>query len=138
MSSEFTYEDLGSEKLDQFKYTLKGTEKINNAECFVILAEPASDIILKQSGYSKRILYISKDHYVTIRIDYYDKEGNLHKQLSSENIKQIEGTDKWRACKLSMKNLQTNYSTLLEFESFTINKGISPDVFTLRNLESVN
>lgn len=135
MSTEFTYEDLAREEIGEFSYSLKEESVINGIPCYRILAIPSSENKKQNSGYGKRELYISKENYVALKIDFYDKNNQLTKQLIASEIKSVSGSNKVRAHILEMKNLKRNYSTKLEFENFIINKGLDSELFTLRYLE---
>lgn len=136
MSSEFTYEDMGTEDLQAFDYTLLGTKYVGDVECYIIKAIPSNEKKKEESGYSKRELFIAKDNYVTKAINFYDKKDNLLKEYLAEDIRKIEGASKWRAHKMTMDNKQTGYKTILTFKNFNINTSVDPNIFTIRYLEN--
>lgn len=138
MGTEFTYEDLEDEDLDDYSYSLKGTGKINDIDTYVIEAVPASADKKENSGYGKRELWISKDKFIVLQIKFYDRNGGLIKIFNAEDIRQIPGSNKWRTYKLTMKNIQNNKSTILEFSDYKINTGIDDSFFTKRYLKRVN
>jgi len=135
MGSDFTYEDLGPEKLEDYDYSLIKTEVVDEVECFLIAAVPNNAKEKKASGYSKRHLWIRQDNFVVIRTDFYDKKGELAKTFTASDIRLIAGTGKWRAHRMEMKNLKTGHRTVLLFENFAINQGVKDDLFTRRYLK---
>ena len=74
MSTDFTYEDIGEEELEEYTYKLVKTDKYNNQDCFVIEAFAKNDKRKKESGYTKRLLYVSKEHYLIVYAKYFDKK----------------------------------------------------------------
>lgn len=135
VGSDFTYEDLNTEDLDAFKYTLKEEATLDGVACYHIEAIPVTEAKKKETGYSKRELYIRKNDYVAQKIMFFDKNGAHTKTLTATNIKPIAGTDKSRAYQLLMENHRTNHNTTLVFNNFKINKGVEEDLFSKRNLE---
>jgi outer membrane lipoprotein-sorting protein len=135
VGTDFTYQDLKSEELENYDYKILKTEKLGGFDCYVISAEPNNPKEKKESGYGKREIWIDKENFVNIQTKFYDKKGELFKILKAGDIRLIEGTKKWRAHKMEMENLKTNHKTILLFKHFKINKGIPDKKFTKRYLE---
>lgn len=134
MGTDFTYEDLNPENIEDFNYQILGNEKLTDMDCYKIEATPANESIKNKSGYSKRIIWIRQDSNLAERIDFIDKQGKESKRLlakdfitASENV--------YRAKSIVMQNLQTGHSTSLIYNNFVINQGIKNTLFTMRNLE---
>ncbi|MBC7922593.1 MAG: outer membrane lipoprotein-sorting protein [Ferruginibacter sp.] len=138
IGSDFTYEDLDREDLDQYAYTSLGAEKIDNADCYVVQAVPNNEQKKKESGYSKRSIYVRKDNFTVVQTKYYDKNGELLKVLRGTDVRLAKGTDKWRAYRLELNNLRTGHKTILTFQNVAINRGIDQEFFTQRYLERAN
>jgi len=135
VGTDFAYEDLKNEELEKYNYKLMKEEVLENHPCYVIKAVPATPKEKKQSGYSKREIWIDKMNFVNLQTKFYDKKGQLFKLFKASDIRVIEGTDKWRAHQMVMENLKTHHETTLLFTDFIINKGISDKNFTQRYLE---
>ena len=136
MSTDFTYEDLKKDDIDEFEYKLIGKDTINGIKCNIIEATPKTEKKKKETGYSKRILYVSEQHYLVVCVKYYNKKGAFFKEYIGEDIRQIENTNKWRIFKMTMYNLEREHKTILETKNYLINKGIKEDIFTKRYVES--
>ncbi|NOX88359.1 MAG: outer membrane lipoprotein-sorting protein [Calditrichaeota bacterium] len=135
MGTDFAFEDLRSEELDKYHYTLLGKEIVDSNECYVIEAAPSDPQEKKDSGYSKRILWIRADNFVTVRIKFFDKKEELLKIFKSSDIREIGNSAKWRAHRIEMENLKTGHKTVLYFNNYIINKGVEDRYFTQRYLE---
>ena len=135
MGSDFAYEDLASEEMENYDYKLLKNETVDGVDCYVIEAVPNNDKEKKESGYSKREIWIRKDNFVGIRTKYYDRKGELLKIFRTSDIRMIDGSDKWRAHRMDMENIKTAHKTVLLFSNFVINKGIEDKFFTKRYLE---
>ena len=137
MGSDFTFEDLDREDLSDFNYKLEGEEQINGAAAWKIIATPANDKKAKESGYSKREIFVSKQSFIPLMINYYDKKGTLTKVFTAKDVKEV-GAGKYRAHKMEIANKATGHTTVLEFSDFVINGGLEEDFFTVRYLEKTN
>jgi outer membrane lipoprotein-sorting protein len=134
MGSEFAYEDLHGEEMRDFDYKLLRSEPIGGHECYVIEATPISKRKIKETGYSKRILWIRKDIFFKIKAEYYDKAGRLLKTETDEELVKI-GTNNYRMNEITMLSDQTGKKTILSSSYRAINKGIPDSKFTIRSLE---
>jgi hypothetical protein len=135
MGTDFTYEDMEPEDIENFTYTILKTETINrddkDQECWMIEAVPANKAKAKESGYSKRHLWIEKAYYSTLKADFFDRRKRLLKTQTSHKLHNVEGTV-WRAKQTLMKHHQKNHKTLTVVTERKINKGIKDNVFTER------
>lgn len=136
MGTDFSYKDMEPEKTEEYKYTVMGSETIDGSECWKIEAMPKDAKTITESGYSKRILCITKDHYLIARIYFYDKNGILYKQLNSTDRKPIPGSSKWFSYVLTMENTSKKTNTVITFSNVIIEKELPANTFSVRNLES--
>ncbi len=134
MGSEFSYEDLHSEVMKDYRYALKGSEPCGAHECFVIEAVPVSSRKLAETGYGKRVLWIRKDIFFRVKVDFYDRKGQLLKTETDEGLTDIGG-GKYRMNKITMHNNKTGQETLLESTSRVIDSGIPATKFTTTYLK---
>lgn len=67
MGTEFAYEDLRAEGIGLNTYTLLGQESIDGQECWVVQAVPASEQQARDSGHTRRTLWVRTDNYVTVK-----------------------------------------------------------------------
>jgi hypothetical protein len=133
VGTDFTFEDLRAENLDLFDYKLLREEDYQGEPCFVIEATPTPDEA-KVSGYKSRIIWIRKDIYVPVRVEYTDMTGVQHKTESRVDIIKIkEGL--WRADTIIMENLLKNQTTTLRVLERDIEKVIPDSMFTQVELE---
>lgn len=136
MGTDFTYEDLAQDNIDEFDYLYKGDEEFNGIKCHIIEAKPKTEIKKKESGYSKRILYVSIQNFLVIHVKYFNKNDLLFKTFTGEDIRQIRDLNKWRFYKMTMNNIERNSKTVLEIKNYKINEDIKIDMFTKRYIES--
>ena len=137
MGTEITYEDLSnylSESLEKYDYQLTGEERRKDADCYVIEATPTDAQEKKNSGYSKRVLWIAKDTYVNVHTEFYDKKGALLKEYSAWDIESVGGH--YRPLRAKMDNVQTGNKTEVIYAGIQIDTGLESDLFTKTYLEN--
>jgi predicted RND superfamily exporter protein len=132
VSSEFSYEDLGSEEVaDNDHIWLEDAACEHDAAltCAAVESRPKN----KRSGYSRRVSFIDLDEYRVHRIDFYNRRGDLEKSLRFEDYRQYEGQF-WRAHVMIMDNSQTGKSTRLAWGDYSFRKGLTERDFTPQGL----
>lgn len=141
MGTDFAFEDLvvedGVVSQKHHKYRILGSEVRDGYDCFVIEALPATDKEIRESGYSKREIWVTKDRYIAIYAKYWDKNGELIKHLKSEDVRPTEDGSQHRSHLLIMENFRTGHTTTFAFKRYRLNQKIdSGRIFTQRFLES--
>jgi len=140
MGTDFTYEDLSGDKLDNYKYKLLKEEPLKVArsdkleDCYVVEAIPTPQHA-KDTMYGKKILWVTKNHFYTKRIDFYGKDGKLIKRETSWDFKNLGGTV-YRPIKGMMNNFKEHHKTLVKVNNIVINKEIPAKMFTERYLKN--
>ncbi|PID92429.1 MAG: outer membrane lipoprotein-sorting protein [Bacteroidetes bacterium] len=129
MGTDFTYDDMGSRNIDEDEHKLLKEESVDGHDCWVVesVSKDPRDI------YSKKISWIRKDCLMAVKVEYYDRQGNLHRELKVSDIKKVDGF--WTAGKLEMRNVQTKHQTVLSFDDPKYNIGLSGEAFSVTNLE---
>lgn len=131
MGTDFTYEDMEPDDLDQFEMTLAGSVELDGQDCHVIEVTPATEAKRQESGYSKRVLTVRKDINFTVKTEYYDPRGRLLKVQTAHDLENVQG-DMWIARKTLMNNLRAKHQTLMGIVSRNVNIDIPDDTFTER------
>ncbi|MEO0956864.1 MAG: outer membrane lipoprotein-sorting protein [Pseudomonadota bacterium] len=115
VGSEFSYEDLGSQEVDDYTYKWLRDEPCPGAEeltCHVVESYPKN----AKSGYSKRIGWTDVAEYRQWKVEFYNRRGDLEKVLQSSGYNEYDGF--WRPDLLVMKNLQSGKETDLLFTNY--------------------
>ncbi|WP_255989747.1 outer membrane lipoprotein-sorting protein [Chitinolyticbacter albus] len=133
MGSDFAYEDIDFEELANNSYTLLKSEMVAGTDTWVIQATPTPQSRDK-SGYSKRVLWIRKDNYAVVQVDYYDKKDELFKKRQATGLAEVDQSGKWRPKRQEMLNTKTGHKTEIVYEDYRIGGQISDDVFSQRTL----
>lgn len=131
MGSEFSFEDMGSQRVEKFTYKYLRDEPLNDMECHVLDRYPVD----KNSGYSKQTAWLDKEHLRIHKVDYYDRRGDLLKTLVFTGYTLYK--DKfWRPTTMEMKNHQNGKSTLLVWKNYSFDNGFSEREFDQNALRS--
>ena len=123
MGSDFTYEDMGDRKLNDYTYKLLKEETIGDKDCWVVESIPKEGLT---TDYSKIISWIWKDEFIELKEEFYDKKGNL-KKIKHMDLQQVESY--WLPSKMSMKDLKSNHQTDLVFDQISVDTGLKDEVF---------
>ncbi|PRX26638.1 outer membrane lipoprotein-sorting protein [Orenia metallireducens] len=140
VGSDFTYDDMSSREVDEDSHKILREEKLGDYDCYVVESIPKNS---KDAQYAKRISWVTKEHFVPVRVEMYSKKtGNLQKLLTvKHNIKKIDGI--WTVFDALMKDMESGHSTKLYIirgksgaPYIEYNKKISPARFTKRFLKT--
>lgn len=130
MGSEFSFEDVGGQQLDEYTYKYLRDEAFDGQDCFVVESAPKDE----NSGYTKVITWVDKQHYRTLKAEFYDRKNSHLKTLTSTGFKQY--LDKfWRPDQMEMVNLQTGKSTQLISKELQFKIGLKETDFTQNSLQ---
>ena len=132
MGTDFTFADLDGERINDNNYTCTQVAACGKEQCFIIEAKPISKEVKKSTGYSKRILYIEKNQFRTVKIDYYNNKSKHFKTAEYMKWKQ-EGTV-WRP-NLAVMTRMGQHKTFIKVDARKINKKIDPIFFSKRYIE---
>ncbi len=131
--SDFSYEDMGSGDafIDEYENKLLGEEKKENYDCFKIELKRKKD---SDTGYSRLIMWIIKDNFCPVVMNYYDKKDPqfLKKVLIQYEIKDIDGIP--TGMKMTMDNKTDNTQTTMELLEVKYNLELDDSIFSERNL----
>jgi predicted RND superfamily exporter protein/outer membrane lipoprotein-sorting protein len=136
VGTDFSYGDVIGHKVDEWEHRLVKEEVIDNQSCYVIESLPKNEAVKSNSGYSKRVSWIRKDNYVSIKGEFWDQAGQLLKTATFTDVQHVDpARNKWQAMRLEAVNLQTGHKTVVEFQNFKVNQQIKDDFFTTRYME---
>lgn len=132
MGSEFSFEDLSSQEVDKYTHVFLADEELDGRAVFKLEQTPT----YKKSGYTKRFIWIDKEHYYPVKIEFYDRKDALLKTLQFTDYGQYLGKY-WRAGKMLMQNHQNGKSTDLVWEGYEFNLGLKGTDFSQSALKRV-
>jgi hypothetical protein len=131
MGTDFAFEDLRSDDLDAHAYYRLSDESYQGRLCYVVEAVPISAAAKRDSGYSKRVVWVRQDNFVVVKVEFFDTRGKPLKVLHGSDFEQLKG-GMWRANRGVMENLQRNHKTLVRVLERQVNVAIKDETFTER------
>jgi outer membrane lipoprotein-sorting protein len=89
MGTDFTYDDISSlsRAVDLDTHTLLREEMFSGVACFVIQSVPKD----ASFQYSRMVQWITKDTFIIMKIDLYDRRNTLIKTVEMSGITNIQG-----------------------------------------------
>ncbi|MFN3262331.1 MAG: outer membrane lipoprotein-sorting protein [Pikeienuella sp.] len=132
VSSEFSYEDLGGQEVDDFTYKWLRDEPCPNLDgtCYVSERTPKNS----KSGYSKTIVWIDQAEYRLDQVEFYNRRGEFEKVMTFGGYQQYLGKF-WRPDTINMQNRQTGKSTELVWSDYVFNAGLEEGDFDAQRLD---
>ena len=132
--SDFSYEDMGGGDMFIKEYSTKRLtdEKKEEWDCYTLELTPKEET---DASYGKLILWVVKENYVPVVIDYYDENApdRVLKTLVQSDIKVIDGI--YTAMKFVMINRNDNTQTEIEMLEVKFNIELEDSMFTERELK---
>ncbi len=129
MGSEFAYEDISSQEVEEYTYRFLHEEDFEGRPTFVIERIP----IDPKSGYTRQVVWIDQEEYRTWKVDYFDRKGAALKTLTFHDYRQYLGRH-WRPDRMAMINHQTGKSTELLWSDYQFRNGYSDRDFDRASL----
>ncbi len=131
--SDFTYEDMGSGDAFITDFTARRLkdEKMEGYDCYKLELTRNKD---SDSHYSRLIIWVIKENFVPVAIDYYDENNPNHllKRLVQYDIKEIDGVP--TGMRIVMYNKDDNTQTSMEMLEVKYNVPMKDEMFTEREL----
>ena len=124
VGSEFAYEDILSQEHQRYRHRWLRDEPCGETACFVVERRPKDG----NSGYTRQVVWIDRQHYRPMRIDYYDRKDALLKSLLYKDYRQYKDRY-WRAHEMVMQNRQTGKSTILRVSKYEFGVGLAESYF---------
>jgi outer membrane lipoprotein-sorting protein len=104
MGSEFSFEDLGGQQLEKYEHKWLRDETLDGEKVWVLERTPKTE-----SGYSKMVLWIAQKYMGPLKIQYFDRKGELLKEALFSGYKSYTVGKKtlFRSSTIDMSNVQT-------------------------------
>jgi hypothetical protein len=126
--TDFSFEDLEERDANQYDYTLVGEEAIGGAACWKIQAIPKQ---ARSSQYTKSIVWIQKDNYAYVRVDFFVKD-QIVRKLVYLNVTNLQGI--WTARETRITDLRRGSLTRLALDHIEYNVPLKDERFTLQGI----
>jgi outer membrane lipoprotein-sorting protein len=134
MGSDFSNDDVLKESSLVVDYThiLKGTEMIENYDCYIIELIPKSEAAVV---WGKIVMWISKE-YFQLKSEYYDEDGYLVKTETAYDIKKMDDREIPTRFIIQPAEEKGN-QTIVTMNSVRFNQPIQDNFFSQQNMKSI-
>ncbi|MCU4174782.1 outer membrane lipoprotein-sorting protein [Carboxylicivirga sp. N1Y90] len=135
MGSDFTNDDAlkKSSIVEDYNHTLLGEATVDNEDCHHIELIPTEEAAVV---WGKVIMWISKDEFIQMKIEYYDEDEFLVKTELAHNITTMGG----RVIPSQMEIIpadKPNQRTIVNIESIEFNVPIKDSFFSQQNMKRI-
>jgi len=135
MGSDFSNDDLvrGTSTVDDFTHRLMQSQTVNGLDCYVLELIPRPDAPIV---YGKVIYYVSKQHYLPVKVENFDETGSIANTIHFRDIKNMGGRNLPTVIEIvPAKN--PGHKTIITTRKADFNIRLTPQFFTLQNLTRV-
>ena len=136
MGSDFTYSDMTSRNVEDYTYKIMKEKKVGGHMTWQMMVTPKSEKTIKETGYTKSIVFVRQDNFVIVQALNYIKAGKKLKYMMVKDLEKIDGI--WTATEMQMvtkKGKKTLHKTTFKFSGIKYNQGLEESLFTTRTLE---
>ncbi len=138
MGSEFSNADMSAPNLDDFNYTLLGSESSDGCDCWMIESVPIDEDIMDEMGFDRKITWIGKKDYVLRKAEYYNEDDELFKEMKAGKVQAIDPSGKKHmAMYMEMVNKENGRRSIMTMDKIQYNPDVKQEYFTLSYLEKI-
>ena len=136
MGSDLNYSDMTSRNLEDFDFALKDELDVHGHPAWLIESIPRTKKVVKETGYSKSLLFVRQDNFYVIRAIHWVKDSGYLKYVDVKHLEQIDGI--WMGTEMHVfkkKGKTLVHRTELRWKNIQFNQDLEDELFTIRRLE---
>jgi uncharacterized protein len=136
VGTDLSFGDLVGHKAADWNHKIVRTDTWGGIAVTVVESTPKTPEVAGDSGYSKRVSWVGKENYVSLKVDFHDAGGALLKTLENSRLKLVDTAQKkYQPMDIVVKNHQTGHTTYLTMERFDANTPVAESYFAASYLE---
>jgi outer membrane lipoprotein-sorting protein len=125
VGSHFFYEDVSGRNPNQDSFQLIE----ENASQYRIEATPKDPASVEFASYQ---VWIDKTHFLPVKAEYYNTQGELYRRVSAVQIKTLQGHP--TVMRSKVEDLSRDGFTLMEFRGVVYDIGLPENIFSERSM----
>ncbi len=125
VGSDFFYEDVSGRRLDEDNHEL-----VETTNSYYVIKNTPKDLAGVEFSYYT--MFIHKQSYIPVQVEYYDKAGVKYRVAKALGVKTIQGYP--TVTKASIDNLKIGSKTVMEYTDVEYDIGLDDALFTERYL----
>ncbi len=130
MATDMTYDDMESREVEQDSHDLMGEDSFGEWDCYKVKGTAVDP---DDSQYAYRITWFDKATFVPVKVEMYDKRGDLLKVMEVKDLQQVDGY--WTPMDVMLSNVQTEHATQVKMMKIVYDSPLNPRLFTTSFLE---
>jgi uncharacterized protein len=136
IGTDLSYGDLIGHKPAEWTHKLLRRETLDGTRVFVVESVPRSKSVAEDSGYGRRMSWISEESWVQLKGEFFDSAGAPLKTIAYADVRPVDTrSNKYQAMRVSVKNVQTGHQTFIVFDRFKSDDAVNEAFFSTRYLE---
>jgi uncharacterized protein len=136
VGTDLSFGDLVGHKAADWNHKILRADTLGGVAVTVVESTPKTPEVASDSGYSKRVSWVGKENFVSLKVDFHDASGALLKTLENSQLKLVDATlKKYQPMDIVVKNHQTGHATYLKMERFEANTAVAESYFAATYLE---
>lgn len=136
MGSEFSNADMSAPNLEDFDYSVSGSEFIEGTDCWIIEVVPVDEDVMDEVGYDRQVAWVGKHDFVFRKAEYYDEDDEIFKRMITSDIREMGSSGKkYIATRMEINNIQNGRRSVMTIDKIQYNPDVKEDYFTLAYLE---
>jgi hypothetical protein len=134
MGSEFSNADMSVPNLEDFTYSIEGSEQLDGKDCWMVTAVPVNDEVADNNGYSKRISWVEKETYFTYKSTFYDFDDLIFKEITMDQYEGM-GDGKYIIRRMEAENLDNGRRSVMTIDQVQKGSELTENSFSPSALE---
>ncbi len=135
MGTDFTNDDLVKQSsiVTDYTHELMGDSLIEKRSCWKIKMTPLENAPVVWGGI---VIWVEKEHYLQLKVEYYDEEGELINVLLGKKIKKMGG----RLLPSVLEYIpmdKEGHKTVIEYQKLKFDVSLNQSFFSSRNMKKV-
>lgn len=136
VGTDLSFGDLVGHKAADWNHKILRADTLGGVAVTVVESTPKTPEIASDSGYSKRVSWVDRENFVSLKVDFHDGGGALLKTLENSSLKLVDAAlKKFQPMDIVVKNHQTGHATYLKMERFEANTPVAESYFVASYLE---
>jgi hypothetical protein len=139
MGSDLNYSDMTSRNLEDFDFFLKDELDVKGHPAWLIESIPRTKKVIKETGYSKSLLFVRKDNFYVIRAIHWVKNGGYLKYVDVKRLEQIDGI--WIGTEMHVfkkKGKALVHRTELRWKNIQFNQNLEDELLLLSKVVGIH
>jgi uncharacterized protein len=136
VGTDLSFGDLVGHKAVDWNHKILRADTLGGVAVTVVESTPKTPEVAGDSGYSKRVSWVGKENFVSLKIEFHDAGGALLKTLENSQLKLVDAAlKKYQPMEIVVKNHQTGHATYVTMARFEANTPVAESYFVASYLE---